>query len=85
MYTFNTTGAGTGTFSAGTRSGTFTYTPVSGNAATLRLEFDGANLGDVFDYALSFFTGNAGTFSGTEKVGIVQGDASGSFQYSGLP
>jgi hypothetical protein len=85
-YSFANTGAGSGTFTDGTtRSGTFTYSATSGNTGNLRLVFADANLGDVFDYSLSFFTGNAGTFMGNEKVGAVEGQASGSFNYSGLP
>ena len=74
--------SGTGTFSDGLRTGSYTYTPMGQNAATLRMVYDAPNAGDVDDYALSFFTGNTGTFSGSQKFGVKEGMVSGTFQYS---
>ena len=80
-FAFNFSGAGT--FTDGMRSGTYIYTPAGANAANLRLEYTGPNNGDVDEYTLLFFTGNTGTFSGTQKIGAnPPGSAGGTFQFN---
>jgi hypothetical protein len=70
-------------YAGGSTSGTVFYVP-SGTTARLRLNYAGST--DVDDYTLQFMAPSGSptlsTYSGTQKVGVNEGPASGTFTYT---